>query len=380
MALDPKSVVRIVTGLHMDPNIIPVGIIYHVSGSPNATSLFNWFNGPSGGVESHFHVDFLGRREQYRDTEREADANYRGNSWIGADGRRYGYISVETQGGADGKWNDAQLASLIELSHWLHSVHPTIRWEIAPGVQAGGLGWHVMFGAGAGTFSWSNARGKVCPGSERIEQCKSYLFPTLLGQLTPVPSPVPTPAPGPRLLGKGAKGEDVRRIQARLIELGYALPRYGADGHFGDETEDAVKDLQRTAGLRVDGIVGPKTLAALDRGVMNEPDRPQIAVDGLLGPNTISLWQQIMGTPIDGVISNPSDLVRAVQRHLNAYGMRGYNGRALTVDGKGLWQDGRKSNTNAALQRYMGTGVDGILFRPSPAIKELQRRLNEGRF
>ena len=371
MALDPKAVVRIVTGLEKDPEIIPVGIIFHVSGSPNATSLFGWFDGPSGGVESHFHVDALGRREQYRDTTREADANYRGNSWIGPDGKRYGYISVETQGGATGRWSDVMLASLVELSEWLMATHPTIKRAVATGVQSGGFGWHVMFGAGKGTFSWSNAAGKVCPGSERIEQCQTILFPTLLGS-APVALP---PAPSsPRLLGRGAKGPDVEQIQDRLIDLGYDLHQYGSDGDFGQETEDAVKDLQATAGLTADGIVGPKTLAALDRGVRNEPDRPQLAVDGRLGPNTISLWQQIMNTPVDGVISNPSDLVAAVQRHLNAHGAH------LRVDGKGLWQDGRKSNTNAALQAYLGTPADGVLFRPSPAIEALQRRLNQGRF
>lgn len=40
------------------------------------------------------------------------------------------------------------------------------------------------------------------------------------------------------------KGNDVRELQQTLIEQGYALQRYGADGHLGDETWEA---LQRYA-------------------------------------------------------------------------------------------------------------------------------------
>lgn len=40
-------------------------------------------------------------------------------------------------------------------------------------------------------------------------------------------------------------------------------------------------------------------------------------VDGSLGPATISRWQQVMGTPIDGRISKPSTMVKALQRWLN---------------------------------------------------------------
>jgi len=45
------------------------------------------------------------------------------------------------------------------------------------------------------------------------------------------------------------------------------LPKFGADGSFGAETEAAVKDFQRAAGLEdkeIDGIVGENTLSRLD--------------------------------------------------------------------------------------------------------------------
>lgn len=71
------------------------------------------------------------------------------------------------------------------------------------------------------------------------------------------------------ILKRGMKGEDVRRLQQRLIELGYALPRYGADGDYGSETVTAVKAFQRDRSLQVDGVAGEATLAALYAGQGN---------------------------------------------------------------------------------------------------------------
>lgn len=42
-----------------------------------------------------------------------------------------------------------------------------------------------------------------------------------------------------------------------------------------------------------------------------------LAVDGVLGGSTIARWQQVMGTPIDGVLSDESQCIMAFQRFLN---------------------------------------------------------------
>ena len=70
-------------------------------------------------------------------------------------------------------------------------------------------------------------------------------------------------------LKRGMRGEDVRRLQARLMELGYKLPKYGADGEYGKETVEAVKAFQLDRGLEADGIAGEATLAALYAGQDN---------------------------------------------------------------------------------------------------------------
>lgn len=89
----------------------------------------------------------------------------------------------------------------------------------------------------------------------------------------------PVPLPGMRLLKRGCTGEDVRRLQTSLLELGYDLPKYGADGQYGQETEAAVRQLQRASGVKVDGVYGEESHAALmallaDADADDEPAAP----------------------------------------------------------------------------------------------------------
>ena len=90
---------------------------------------------------------------------------------------------------------------------------------------------------------------------------------------------VPSPLPGMRLLKRGCTGEDVHRLQTSLLELGYDLPKYGADGQYGQETESAVRQLQRASGVKVDGVYGEESHAALmallaDADADDEPAAP----------------------------------------------------------------------------------------------------------
>lgn len=58
---------------------------------------------------------------------------------------------------------------------------------------------------------------------------------------------------------RGSRGEEVKLLQQKLNVI--------VDGIFGSITEEAVKEFQKTNGLSVDGIVGPKTWEKL--GVTN---------------------------------------------------------------------------------------------------------------
>ncbi|WP_461207893.1 peptidoglycan recognition protein family protein [Clostridium sp. DL1XJH146] len=57
--------------------------------------------------------------------------------------------------------------------------------------------------------------------------------------------------------------EEVKKVQEKLIELGYGVGVYGADGYFGNYTYLAVLHFQQEYHLLVDGIVGPETWKVL---------------------------------------------------------------------------------------------------------------------
>lgn len=63
---------------------------------------------------------------------------------------------------------------------------------------------------------------------------------------------------------KGARGDAVKSAQCLLAAKGYSEVG-AADGIFGRKTDQAVRRFQKDKGLQVDGIVGPKTWAALKR-------------------------------------------------------------------------------------------------------------------
>lgn len=72
---------------------------------------------------------------------------------------------------------------------------------------------------------------------------------------------------GDRILKNGMEGEDVKQLQSYLIQLGYDCGRWGADGDFGDATEQAVEKFQKEHNCGVDGEVGSETLKALQNAL-----------------------------------------------------------------------------------------------------------------
>lgn len=62
----------------------------------------------------------------------------------------------------------------------------------------------------------------------------------------------------------GSLGTSVVLLQQALTDSGFPLPKFGADGKFGSETNKAVKDYQKANALSADGVIGPNTMAALD--------------------------------------------------------------------------------------------------------------------
>ena len=76
----------------------------------------------------------------------------------------------------------------------------------------------------------------------------------------------PVPEPSFPTIRNGSRGEYVTLAQTKLIQQGYDVGPKGADGIFGKATEGAVRAFQADHGLKVDGIIGPASWAALNDG------------------------------------------------------------------------------------------------------------------
>jgi N-acetylmuramoyl-L-alanine amidase len=108
-----------------------------------------------------------------------------------------------------------------------------------------------------------------------------------------------------------------------------------------------------------------------------------LAVDGYLGPNTVRALQRYFGTPVDVVISSQprNRITRALPQAVVTYGTKGSLMISALQSKVGATRDGLFGpETARALQRYLGTPVDGVISSPSLVIMELQRRLNNGTF
>ena len=88
------------------------------------------------------------------------------------------------------------------------------------------------------------------------------------------------------LIKRGMTGPVVASLQQNLEDLGYELGT--VDGAFGKNTEAAVKDFQAKKGLGADGVVGPKTLQAIDAALKaagkegaefdDQPEEPPVVI------------------------------------------------------------------------------------------------------
>jgi hypothetical protein len=65
------------------------------------------------------------------------------------------------------------------------------------------------------------------------------------------------------MLVKGMSGKSIKALQHLLLSNDYDLPKYGADGDFGSETENALLLFQKDHGLNADAKCGQATWSAL---------------------------------------------------------------------------------------------------------------------
>ena len=71
-------------------------------------------------------------------------------------------------------------------------------------------------------------------------------------------------AAGGKAMSRGASGAAVEKLQWTLISLGFELPRHGADGSWGAETDAAVRAFQKSVKVAESALLDRATLLQLD--------------------------------------------------------------------------------------------------------------------
>ena len=140
---------------------------------------------------------------------------------------------------------------------------------------------------------------------------------------------------GERILRYGCEGEDVRLLQEMLLALDYDLGKYGVDGDFGDCTELAVKAFQKAARLTIDGEVGEKTLAALEKAMdALQDERPSGRTVLISGGNCYIRTAPNTAGKIVGVAHNGDKLPYGGEISDGGWPMVEHNGKNAWVSGK----------------------------------------------
>ena len=140
----------------------------------------------------------------------------------------------------------------------------------------------ATLGAGCSSGTPSNqGAAPAAPATSSSDASSPSVAPSSPGAVSPSTGPSTGPTGGPTTspaspqpgddgkLKRGEKGAQVGALQNRLNALGYWVGT--ANGTFGDQTQQAVYALQKSASIGRDGVVGPQTQAALDKGVRPTP-------------------------------------------------------------------------------------------------------------
>lgn len=85
-----------------------------------------------------------------------------------------------------------------------------------------------------------------------------------------------------RSLQRGAKGDDVKKLQEFLTQFPDVYPVGLVTGFYGPATETAVKKLQAKHGIEQLGIIGPKTLFKINELISEGAGRSGVIPPGLL--------------------------------------------------------------------------------------------------
>jgi len=174
------------------------------------------------------------------------------------------------------------------------------------------------------------------------------------------------------MLKIGEKGELVRELQGRLLDLGYDLPKYGADGDFGSETVSAVSQFkQELIDLLEEEGVSRELQRLIDALVSAEWKRPPAKPE--ITPEEI---EEIVSAIYDAFSplqtrSEETEHVRSLQTALKRLGF--YHGK---IDG--IFGNGTRRSLQAAQHELEIEATGEVDDQTAEAIKELLRQAESG--
>lgn len=185
-------------------------------------------------------------------------------------GNRY-MVSIEASNNGVGEpWPTAQQDAYVVLCRMLCDrlgLDPSrdiwAHFEWAPGRKIDPAG-PSRWASGSSMWAMPAFRAEVAGGVVAPPPSSSYDPPADWG-LYPLD-------PGKPTLRNGSNGEHVRYLQDALaLGAGADVAR---DGHFGNQTETNVRQVQTAHGLVVDGVCGPQTWPVIDGFTVTDPPPP----------------------------------------------------------------------------------------------------------
>ncbi len=156
-------------------------------------------------------------------------------------------------------------------------------------------------------------------------------------------------------LKQGASGPQVKLLQEDLVKLGY-LKSTDMDSSFGPKTDGALRSFQSAAGLTADGIVGPKSKAAIESLIGG--------ISGTANANT-DVVKAAQAKLVDAKVMTAAD----AKAEAGVYGPKTEAAIKSFQASKGIQQTGVLGPTTfSALQKVGGgaTGLNGYTY-PLPA-------------
>jgi len=193
--------------------------------------------------------------------EWKADVHYVSHT-NGADGTVKGYRPIYFTGSAKGK-KLAEIMVKYRKQIYPYSVVLNNRTDLYELKNTNAVAFYEehVFHDNLEDATWFHTHMNEIAESAAKGLCEYFGIP----YVAPTNTPSMTPSDSTTVLRKGSTGAEVKSLQKKLLQIGYYLGSYGADGDYGDATVTAVRKFQKDNSLSIDGEAGPDTLTKVDK-------------------------------------------------------------------------------------------------------------------